>query len=62
MMSSLDCMHTQWKNCHKAWQASFKSGKESGGPSFVLEAMSDYHLWFWHASFGYAGSLNNLNV
>jgi hypothetical protein len=24
--------------------------------------MSDYHLWFWHASFGYAGSLNDLNV
>jgi hypothetical protein len=24
--------------------------------------MSDYHLWFWHASFGYAGSLNDLNI
>ena len=62
MMGSLDCMHTRWKNCPKAWQASFKSGKESGGPTVVLEAMSDYHLWFWHASFGYAGSLNDLNV
>jgi hypothetical protein len=28
----------------------------------VLEALSDYHLWFWHASFGYAGSLNDLNI
>jgi Plant transposon protein len=62
MMGSLDCMHTHWKNCPKAWQASYKSGKESGGPTVVLEAMCDYHLWFWHASFGYAGSLNDLNI
>ena len=62
MMGSLDCMHTQWKNCPKAWQALYKSGKESGGPTVVLEAMSDYDFWFWHASFGYAGSLNDLNI
>jgi hypothetical protein len=62
MLGSLDCMHTGWKNCPKAWQASFKSGKESGGPTVVLEALADYHLWFWHASFGYAGSLNDLNI
>ena len=28
----------------------------------VLEALADYHLWFWHASFGHAGSLNDLNI
>lgn len=28
----------------------------------VLEALADYHLWFWHASFGYAGLLNDLNI
>jgi hypothetical protein len=57
MFGSLDCLHIGcWKNCPKAWQASFKSGKESGGPTVVLEALADYHLWFWHASFGYAGS------
>ena len=61
MISSLDCTHTCWKNCPKAWQASFKSGKESGGQTVVLEAMFDCHLWFWHASFGYAGSLNDFN-
>ena len=55
-------MHNGWKNCPKAWQASYKSGKESGGPTVVLEAVADYHLWFWHASFGYAGSLNDLNI
>ena len=62
MFGSLDCMHTRWKNCPKARQASFKTGKESGGPTVVLEALCDYNLWFWHASFGYAGSLNDLNI
>jgi hypothetical protein len=62
MFDSLDCMHNAWKNCPKAWQALFKSGKESGCPTVVLEALADYHLWFWHASFGYAGSLNDLKI
>jgi hypothetical protein len=39
-----------------------KSGKERVRLTDILEAMSDYHLWFWHASFGCAGSLNDLNV
>ncbi len=25
MFGLLDCMHTGWKNCPKAWQASFKT-------------------------------------
>jgi hypothetical protein len=62
MFGSLDCMHNGWKICPKAWQASFKTGKETRGPTVVLEAAADYHLWFWHASFGYAGSLNDLNI
>jgi Plant transposon protein len=37
MMGSLDYMHTQWKNCPKAWQASYKSGKESGGRRLSLK-------------------------
>ena len=28
----------------------------------VLEAACDYNLWFWHASFGYPGTLNDINV
>jgi hypothetical protein len=47
MFGSLDCMHTFWTNCPKAWQGSFE-GKE-GKPSIVLEAIADNHLWFWHA-------------
>jgi len=31
-------------------------------PTIVLEATSDYHLWIWHAAFGFAGALNDLNI
>jgi hypothetical protein len=61
MVGSLDCMHVGWKNCPVAWQGQYQSGKE-GYPSLVLEAMADYNLFFWHASFGWAGTLNDLNI
>jgi Plant transposon protein len=57
---SLDCMHVYWKNCPMAWQGQYK-GKEKK-PSIVLEAISDHNMWFWHTSFGYAGTLNDLNI
>jgi len=60
MFGSIDCMHTRWKNCPKGWAGQY-SGKE-GDPTIVLEAIADYHLWFWHGSYGYAGTLNDLNV
>ena len=60
MFGSLDCCHTHWKNCPKAWQGSFK-GKEKK-PTIVLEGIVDYHLYFWHASYGYAGTMNDLNI
>jgi Plant transposon protein len=60
MFGSLDCMHVPWKNCPVAWQGSH-SGKE-GYPTLVLEAMADHNLFFWHASFGWAGTLNDLNI
>ena len=28
----------------------------------ALEAICDYNLYFWHVSFAYPGSLNDLNV
>ena len=40
MLGSLDCTHTYWKNCPKAWQGSYK-GKEHM-PSIALEAISDH--------------------
>lgn len=33
-----------------------------GKPTIVLEAFADYNLWFWHSSFGWPGSLNDLNI
>jgi hypothetical protein len=60
MFGSLDCMHTWWKNCPKAWQGSYK-GKEKRC-TIVLEAAADHHLWFWHAAYGYAGTLSDKNI
>jgi len=59
-LGSLDCMHVGWKNCPVAWQGQ-ETGKESS-PTIVLEAMCDHNLWFWHTSFGWAGSLNDINI
>ncbi|KAL7479814.1 hypothetical protein ACHAW6_005534 [Cyclotella cf. meneghiniana] len=44
MLGSLDCSHTIWKNCPKAWAGSYQ-GKENN-PSIVLEDISDYHMFF----------------
>ena len=60
MMGSLDGMHTFWKNCPVAWQGDFNGAK--GKPSIVLEAACDHHLWFWHTSYGYAGTMNDINI
>lgn len=60
MFGSLDCSHTWWKNCPKAWQGSYK-GKEKR-PTIVMESICDYHVFFWHVSYGYAGTLNDKNI
>jgi hypothetical protein len=60
MFGSLDCMHTQWKNCPVAWQGSFKG--RAGYPSVVLEAACDHHCYFWHLDYGHAGTNNDINV
>jgi hypothetical protein len=60
MFGSLDCMHTFWKNCPVAWQGSYKGNEKKA--SIVLEAISDYHMWFWHAGYGYAGALNDTTI
>ena len=61
MIGSLDCMHTYWKNCPVGWQQSYQ-GKDKGTSTIVLEAIADHYLWFWHASYGYAGTLNDKNI
>ena len=27
-----------------------------------MEAIADHHMWFWHASYRYAGTLNDINI
>jgi Plant transposon protein len=56
----LDCMHVYWRNCPVAWQGQYK-GKD-GSPSIVLEAVADYNTWIWHLSFGFPGTLNDINI
>lgn len=60
MLGSLDCMHTYWKNCPKSWHGSHKGRNKAA--TVILEAACDYHMWFWHSAFGYAGCLSDLNV
>ncbi len=60
MLGSLDCMHVFWKNCPVAWQGS-QTGK-AGKPTIVLEGFADHNLWFWHHSFVWPGSLNDINI
>lgn len=60
MLGSLDCMHWTWKNCPTAYHGQY-TGKEKK-PTLILEAVSSYDLWIWHAHFGLPGSLNDINV
>ena len=60
MIGSIDCMHVGWKNCPVAWQGQFSGAK--GKPTLVLEAFADHNLWIWHAVFGWAGTLNDINI
>ena len=46
----------QWRG----WQGQYQGSK--GKPTIVLEAVADYQLWIWHASFGFAGSMNDINI
>ena len=60
MLGSLDVSHVPWKNCPKMWHGQLRG--KSKRSTVALEAIVDYNLYFWHASFSYPGSLNDLNV
>mmetsp|Transcript_15031 Transcript_15031/g.32775 ORF Transcript_15031/g.32775 Transcript_15031/m.32775 type:complete len:486 (+) Transcript_15031:39-1496(+) len=60
MFGSLDCSQTFWNRCPTAWKGCY-SGKDKR-PTIVLEALCDYNCYFWHVNYGYAGSLNDINV
>ena len=61
MLRSIDCMHWQWKNCPVAWKGQFTRG-DKGVPTIMLEAVASVDLWIWHAFFGVACSINDINV
>ena len=60
MLGSIDCMHWKWKNCPTAWKGMYSGHVHE--PTIILEAVSSYDLWIWHAFFGLPGSHNDINV
>jgi hypothetical protein len=60
MLGSLDVTKVHWKNCPTTFKGQFQ-GQEKYR-SIGLECVLDYRLWFWHASFGFSGTLNNINI
>ncbi|CAN1298565.1 hypothetical protein LINPERPRIM_LOCUS23878 [Linum perenne] len=59
MIGSIDCMHWEWRNCPTAWAGQFTGHVHQ--PTVVLEVVAGYNTWIWHAYFGTAGSLNDIN-
>ena len=60
MLGSLDVTKVVWENCPKALRGQYQ-GKEKVA-TIGLEAVADYNLWIWHRSFGFPGTLNDLNI
>ncbi|CAN1298465.1 Protein ANTAGONIST OF LIKE HETEROCHROMATIN PROTEIN 1 [Linum perenne] len=60
MIGSIDCMHWEWRNCPTSWAGQYQGHMHR--PTVVLEAVAGYKTWIWHAYFGTAGSLNNINI
>eukprot|EP00804_Cyclotella_cryptica_P002567 CCRYP_010403-RA/>CCRYP_010403-RA protein AED:0.35 eAED:0.35 QI:0/-1/0/1/-1/1/1/0/153 len=59
-LGCLDVTKIHWSACPVAWKGQFE-GKE-GYPTIGLEAVADYNLRIWHNAFGFAGTLNNINI
>ncbi|XP_028105506.1 uncharacterized protein LOC114304539 [Camellia sinensis] len=60
MLGSIDCMHWTWTNCPAAWKGMYTGHTHE--PTIILEAVTSYDLWIWHAFFGLPGSHNDINV
>ncbi|KAJ9551623.1 hypothetical protein OSB04_015668 [Centaurea solstitialis] len=61
MLGSLDCMHWEWENFPVAWQGQYHRG-DKPHLSIILEAAASQDAWIWHAFFGCAGAMNDLNM
>ncbi|CAN0845714.1 hypothetical protein LINGRAHAP2_LOCUS4183 [Linum grandiflorum] len=60
MIGSIDCMHWEWRNYPTAWAGQYRGHVHR--PTVGLEAVAEYNTWIWHAYFGTAGSLNDINI
>ena len=60
MLGSLNVTKLHWKNCPTALKGQFQ-GREKCA-TIALEAVVDYNLWFWHASFAFPGTMNDINI
>ncbi|XP_071727308.1 uncharacterized protein [Rutidosis leptorrhynchoides] len=57
----LHAKHLEMHGFPVAWQGHYHMGDHEG-PTIMLEAVSSYDMWIWHAFFGPAGSNNDINV
>ena len=53
-------MHRKWKNCPSAWKGQYCGHIRE--PIIILETVTSYDLWMWHAFFRLLGSNNDINV
>ena len=60
MLGSWDVTKAHWKNCPTALKGQFQGQEKCA--TIALESVVDYNLWFWHASFGYPGTMNDINI
>ena len=60
MMGSLDVTKVHRKICPMAWKGQSQGHEKI--PTIGLEAVLDNNLWFWHAAFGFPGTLNDINI
>ena len=60
MLGSLDVTKVHWKNCPTALKGQFQGQEKCA--TIALEAVVDFNVWFWHASFGFPGTMNDINI
>jgi hypothetical protein len=60
ILGSWDVTKVHWKNCPTALKGQFQGQEKCA--TIALESVVDYNLWFWHASFGYPGTMNDINI
>ena len=60
MLRSLDCMYWKWKNYPVAHHSTYRGQKDH--LTIILEALTLYDTWIWHAYFEMPDAANDLNV